>query len=164
MDYKIIDNALSKNDAEYIKNAMMGSEFPWFYSSTVAWDNDEKDLSQYYFTHSFYRQDSWNSPWGEKILPPILSILQPKSLIRIKGNFYPKSNINVANNVHKDLPFSHRGAIYYVNSNDGFTVLEDGTKIESIENRILLFDPSLDHNSTNCTDQHGRVNINLNFF
>ena len=41
---------------------------------------------------------------------------------------------------------------------------EDGTKIESVANRVLLFDSSRPHSSTRCTDQKVRVNINLNYY
>jgi len=37
-------------------------------------------------------------------------------------------------------------------------------KVESVENRLLLFDPSETHNSTSCTDEKVRVNINFNYF
>jgi hypothetical protein len=164
MNYEIIDNALPNQHSENIKESLTSSEFPWFYQSNVSRDSDKKDIMQYYFTHTFYNRHNWNSSWGENILEPILSILEPKSLIRIKGNFYPRSETEVENNSHIDYPFSHKGAIYYVNSNDGFTILNDGTKVQSIENRILLFDPSLYHNSTHCTNDHGRININFNFF
>ena len=40
----------------------------------------------------------------------------------------------------------------------------DKTKIDSVENRILFFDPSIPHDSENCTDQKVRVNININYF
>ena len=49
-------------------------------------------------------------------------------------------------------------------NNDGFTVLHDGTKIESKRNRLLLFDGSKPHHSTNCTDDWRRININFNYF
>ena len=42
-------------------------------------------------------------------------------------------------------------------------MLEDGTKVESIQNRLLLFAPSKTHNSTSCTDAKVRVNINFNY-
>ena len=65
---------------------------------------------------------------------------------------------------HVDIPWQHKGAIFYVNTNNGVTVLEDGTEIESIENRLLLFDSSKEHSSTSCTDAKVRVNINFNYF
>jgi hypothetical protein len=160
-EYQIIDNALSKEQASFIKNTMISQEFPWFYSGVV---EGEYDIQQYYFTHNFFKRHNWLSNWAEQIVGPILSVLDPVSLIRIKGNFYPRSTEFLENNSHIDYDFPHMGAIYYVNTNDGFTVLEDGTQIESVENRILLFDPSKLHNSTHCTNEHGRVNINFNFF
>jgi len=54
--------------------------------------------------------------------------------------------------------------LFYLNTNDGLTVLEDGTEIKSIENRILLHDASKPHHSTTCTDADRRVNINFNYF
>ena len=50
------------------------------------------------------------------------------------------------------------------NDNDGFTVLEDGTEIESPANRVLFFDPLTLHASTSCTDQRCRWNIQVNYF
>ena len=41
--------------------------------------------------------------------------------------------------------------------------LEDGTKIDSIANRILLFDSSKKHCSTTTTNTFARINININF-
>jgi len=46
----------------------------------------------------------------------------------------------------------------------GLTVLEDTIEIKSIENRLLLFDASVPHHSTTCTDDKCRVNVNFNFF
>ena len=65
---------------------------------------------------------------------------------------------------HRDYPIPHKGAIIYLNTCDGFTRLEDGTKVESVQNRILLFDASTLHNSTNTTNAKGRFNININYF
>jgi len=162
MAYKIIDNALAKSDYELIKNLMLSADFPWFYSSFVK-EKDEK-VDNFYFVHLFYSETSWNSQYATQIMNPILSVLNPRALMRVKGNLYPRTESFQRNESHIDYEFSHMGAIYYVNSNDGFTVLEDGTEIESVANRILIFDPSLPHYSTHCTDEKVRVNINFNFF
>jgi hypothetical protein len=66
--------------------------------------------------------------------------------------------------MHRDFSFKHKGAIYCVNTNNGGTKLEDGTIIGSVANRLLLFDPSTLHDSTNCTDKKARINININYF
>ena len=55
-------------------------------------------------------------------------------------------------------------AILYVNSNNGYTLFEDGTKVESVENRIVLFDSNLRHTGTTCTEEKVRIVVNFNFF
>ena len=164
MKYEVIDNALPKESAEYIKNVLTSNMFPWFYEKKVTNHGNNLNLNEYYFSHSFYKNYSWSSEHAQNLLDPIISVLEPTALIRIKGNFYPRTENELQNQDHADYPFSHRGAIYYVNSNDGHTILQDGTKIESVENRILTFDPSLMHRSTHCTDLHGRINIVFNYF
>ena len=67
-------------------------------------------------------------------------------------------------NNHVDYPFPHKGAIFYLNTNNGLTILEDKVEVESIENRLLLFDSSKQHKSTTCTDDKCRINVNFNFF
>ena len=86
-----------------------------------------------------------------------------KSLLRIKLNFYPHTETLKEHGQHVDYDFSCYGAIFSLNTCDGFTRLNDGTKIDSVENRILFFDPSLKHNSTTTTNSSGRWNINFNF-
>ena len=89
------------------------------------------------------------------------------ALIRVKVNYYNSTPEVVEHCKHYDypaMPLPHKGAILYLNTNDGFTRLEDGTKIESIENRLLVFDASKMHNSTTTTSFEGRYNINVNYF
>ena len=62
---------------------------------------------------------------------------------------------------HIDYDASHLGAIYSINTCNGYTRIGD-TKVESVANRIVFFDPSQRHASTGCTDQRRRLNINLN--
>ena len=57
----------------------------------------------------------------------------------------------------------HQGLIFHINNNNGYTILEDGTKIESIANRAVFLDTSKPHQSTTCTDQDIRLNININY-
>jgi hypothetical protein len=66
--------------------------------------------------------------------------------------------------MHIDYKYKHNGAIFSINTNNGGTILKDGTKIDSVENRILFFNPSEEHDSENCTDEKTRINININYF
>ena len=98
-----------------------------------------------------------------KALLPLLNKLKVKSLIRIKANLYTYVGTQIEHGFHIDNTYSHKGAIFSINSNNGYTILEDGTKIESVENRIVFFDATRLHNSSTTTTAKGRYNINFNF-
>ena len=63
--------------------------------------------------------------------------------------------------IHFD--WNHNGGVFSLNTCDGFTVI-DGEEIPSVANRMLFFDPSIMHHSTNCTNDPCRMNINFNYF
>lgn len=157
----IRDNFLSVAEFELVKNLMLGNTLSWYYNDFVSDEADKQD--DFYFTHQFYAGNQPNSPHYQTIFP-IVTRLDAKAIIRIKGNLYPNVGKKVENSWHNDYPFPHKGAVFYVNTNDGYTELDDGTIIESKENRILLFDPSVRHRSVQCTDEKTRVTINMNYF
>ena len=158
--YQVVDNFLPKEEFDLIKNVLISNTFPWYYNSFVT---DDKDTTNFYFSHSFFEESKINSNYYS-ILNFILSKLDIKALIRAKGNLYYQTEKLIEHGSHADYNFEHKGAIFYINTNDGFTVLENNIKIESVENRLLFFEPHKMHNSTNCTDKQIRVNINFNYF
>lgn len=159
MNYKIIDNFLDKESFLKIKKLLMSNNFPWYYNKSVSLKKNKDGI---YFTHLFLNNESKSMHFD--IILPILCKLKFKSLIRIKGNFYPCTQKVQEHKQHIDYNFKHFGFIYYINTNDGFTFLNKKIKINSIENRGLFFDSSLLHNSSTCTNLEGRFNINFNFF
>ena len=156
---KIIKNFLKKEEFNLIKNIVMGESFPYFFSSTVATKEDDK---QFYFFHTFYDE---NLPEGSyfNLIRPLINKLNILSLIRAKVNCFPRSEKLIKYGKHRDFDFSHKGAVYYINTCNGGTYLGDKF-IPSVANTILLFDSSEYHQSTNCTDQKCRYNININYF
>ena len=161
IDFKVIDNFLDHDNFQELKNTMiMSKDFPWFYCENVV--NANEETLDFYFIHLFYVNYGVNSEhW--KLLIPIINKLNPKAIIRIKGNLYTRTEEKIKHNSHMDYEYSHQGAILYLNENNGPTVLHDGTEIYPKENRMLLFDAGKPHSSTTCTDQKIRVNINFNF-
>ena len=145
-----------------LRNTMMSNEFPWFYQDCVTAD-DQESLESFYFTHKIYDETMKNSSYFS-IISPLLLKINATNLIRIKCNLYPNLGREIENEWHYDYDYPHKGAIFYINDNNGYTILEDGTKIESKANRIVFFDPSRQHKSTHCTDVKCRVNINFNYF
>ena len=104
------------------------------------------------------------SPHFETIVPHILKKLQVKTLIRIKVNSYTREDKLIEHDLHTDYDYSNNGAVFSINTCDGYTKFEDGSKVESVANRLVLFDASKPHCSTNTTNQLRRVNINFNYF
>ena len=163
MDYEIIDNALNQEDFNRIKNAMMSNQWPWYYSEDVALPNEKAGYA-YFIHHFFYFKSPIPMlPYYQTIVP-IINVLEPVALIRAKANLFPKTQEIYEFEMHRDNHFAHKGAILYINTNNGYTKLSDGTKIESVENRLFLFDSSQLHCSSTCSDQLSRVNININYF
>ena len=54
-------------------------------------------------------------------------------------------------------------AILYINTNNGFTEFEDGVKVESIANRLVMFPSNFKHRGITQTDEQTRIMINFNF-
>lgn len=161
MDYQIIDNFLPVKEFEEVRDVLMGRHFLWTYSPHVATMDDVS--SNYYFVHRFFDEFKHLSDKFQ-VVAPVFNRLQARALIRCKANLYPNVNRNVQHGFHVDAEYPHRGALFSINTNNGATVLEDGTRIPSLANRILLFDSSRPHSSTACTDEKVRININFNYF
>lgn len=159
---RVVDNFLDEETFSQIRNQLMGDSFPWFYNDAVA--SKEKRNELFYFTHGFFDVNfevQMSSMFW--VVEPIVRKIQPVQLVRAKGNLYPNVNKDINDPFHKDYEYKHKGAIFYVNTNNGATIFEDGTRVESVANRILFFDPTIPHASCRCTDEKIRVNINFNY-
>jgi hypothetical protein len=162
---KIIDNFLPSSEFEKVESTLMGKAiFPWYYTDSVVHTAHHEEHFQ--FSHFFYRHLSWTSSFSEILLPCVQG-LGCKALLRIKANLLVKTENHVEHGFHVDheeikAPF--KTAILYVNTNNGYTLFEDGTKVKSEANRLVAFDGSLMHTGATCTDEKIRVVINFTFF
>src|SRR6056300_1615681 len=138
--HKIYDNFLSEDEFLKIKNSILNSEFSWNLTPNVSnLQENLKITSSYYFTHLFETYEIFESLLGK---------LNPEKVIRIKANLYPSTEEIEKHSNHIDYEFENIGAIYYLNTNNGLTILEDTVKVESVKNRLLLFDGSKLHCSS----------------
>ena len=158
---QIIDNYLDEELFSRISDFVLGSQnIPWFLQKDISGDGEEDTV---YFTHLFHAENTIQSNHFKFVVEPITFMLGARAIVRVKGNLYPRTDELVYHKPHVDFDFPHQAAIFYLNSNDGYTVV-DGEKVESVRNRLLKFDPSVEHQSTNCTDTPFRANININYF
>jgi len=158
--FKIEDNYLSVEDHLALKTIMESDTFPWYYNKNKVFIKNK--LFHYQFVHIFYNGNIVNSNYFHQ-LNPLIKKLEPKSLIRIKANFNPISNKLIEFDKHTDQNFKCKAAIYYLNNNDGYTMIE-GKKVKSKANRIVLFDADKKHYGTNSTNCNNRMVINFNYF
>ncbi len=162
MAIQVEDNYLDKDSFKIINETMSSDIFPWFYNEEKVYDTGKDNLFNYQFTHLFYKDFKINSQHFE-ILNPLLFQMNVKALVRVKANLNPISDRLIEYDKHEDQEFKCKGAIYYINSNNGYTMF-DNEKVESKENRIVFFDTDIKHFGTNSTNCKNRMVINFNYF
>ena len=160
---KITDDTLDKEYFSMLQGVVMGHNFPWEYQARVAnpWENNN---DHFYFVHRLYERFSPVSSFMEPLDDYLIKVLNVKSIIRARVLLYPNQGKFIEHDPHIDFEYSHNAALLYFNDNDGFTKMEDGTKIESVANRNVIFDGSTSHNSTNCTTEKARFVLAVNYF
>ena len=159
-EFRIVDDFLPIQYFIPLREYMIGNSIPLFFRPRVA---DANDSSDSYFTHTFYKDNVPNSS-DYPILEPVLERIDYKALIRARANLYVAKKELIEHARHTDFSYRHNTVILYINTNDGFTRLEDGTKIDSVANRAVFFEGSSLHNSTNCTNEPYRINIAVSYF
>ena len=157
---KIVDNFLDKKYFEELQKLISGVEFSWFFQKSVNNNQEDKDL-YFYLTHLLYSDEKPNS----NFLPafqPLLDKIGYKKLIRVKANLYPRTEKFQVNAPHVDFTFENKGFLFYFNTCDSKTVLQD-CHIDCIENRGVYFDPTKPHSSSSCTNVKARFSLNVNY-
>ena len=168
---KVYDNLLDKEKFYYIKSNIMGDRFSWNMGTVRkpgdTW-NDESLHNPLDNIHFFKWMYLDHQPIGREIqiVDSILNhpVLELTSLVRVKANLTMRTSKVVEHGWHVDGFFRCNAAIYYVNSNDGYTKFKDGTKVESVENRLVTFNAQDQHTGTTCTNQKVRCVLNFNYF
>lgn len=157
---QIKDNFLDKEVFTQIKDFVMSDKMPWFFNDEIN-DINNKD---YYFTHTFVMQNKVVSILNDKLIIPLMSKIKHKNVLRAKANLFTKQPKHIKYGLHTDYPkgFPHTTILLSINTNNGYTEFENGQKVESVENRLLIFDGQLKHQSVGQTDTKQRINLNIN--
>ena len=164
----VIDNFLEIQSFQNLQNVMLGNNFGWFFNNNIDYLTEEGDKFQ--FVHGFYEKNIGVNSHQYGILNDILNKIQLKEIFKVKANLLTKTPEIVVNSFHTDmfhtdmndleiLPYTT--AILYINTNNGYTEFENGAKVESIENRMVVFPAEMKHRGTSCTDKKVRVVINF---
>lgn len=162
MGYQIFDNFLPEKQFKDIQHFLLEDGLcPWYYNSFIL--NDKKDDYVFQFTHTFIRgSDQYFSP-NVSVIDHLIETIKPSVIFKIKANIGGRTPLHEEGGYHTDFSFDCKTAVYYVNTNNGYTLFKDGTKINSIENRFVVFDSSMEHTGVSQTDTKVRCLINLNY-
>ena len=184
---RIYDNCLSSDDFIIMKELLLGPEFLWSYNSKIVAKKytgtipiiddyaDEDDM--YQFTHLLYLAEGPGpyAPNRRDECESILNVLNARGWLKIKANLGTKDPEHMVGGWHHDMYWPEEGdtripyddtltAILYMNTNNGYTLLETGYKVESVENRLVIFPNNVLHTGVSQTDTNTRVVINFDFW
>ena len=159
---KIYDNFLPDNQYNFVEKYMSGYDITWTYSSGCD-DPDQGDLFQ--FVHVFCGHMNQSLGIIDYLINRLREVEEKKfSVMRIKANLNPKTHEQIQlGDYHIDYD-NVRTAIFYVNTNNGYTLFESGDKVDSVGNRIVLFDSNTKHVGYSCTDNKIRLVVNINYY
>ena len=160
----IIDNFLNEEYFKTVQNHMMGTFYSWHWCDGIVDPNDGK----HQLVNLMFDVESENV-----ILDDFYSCIHPmldkinkhvpiKQLLKIKCNFTYKTIEHEHGGLHIDYKDATT-AIFYINTNNGWTNFKNGAKVESIENRLVIFDSNLEHEGVTCTDEIRKMVINFNY-
>ena len=149
-------DVLDKESLYRIQQTLYSDRFMWIEAQT------NKQSTNSYYVHEFRDVNGIVSPY-DFLIHPLLNILQPKAIIRVKANKYLQTPTLEEHEYHQDYPYKHKAAIFYINTNNGQTQFTTA-RVASIENSMLYLDASKQHRSTSTTDAPYRININFNYF
>ena len=156
---KIIDNFLPEEEFKSIQSLMMGVEFAWFYTDGTVNPGD----GQFHMVHMFYQPEVGSNSKHLDIWNRFMNKIEAKECTRIKANLTFRTSKPISTLYHNDYD-DMKTAIFYINTNNGYTEFESGVKVKSVANRVCIFDSNLKHRGTTHTqgDQH-RIVVNFNY-
>ena len=168
---KVIDNFYSKKSFNKIVDMFESRATGWTLSHGITKLEDlSLSLDYYMFVHPIYSDLCPQSGWFDELIndiqPPLHELLGVNlSLIsRIKCNLYPRTEVINKHPWHFDSDkLKLRAALLMINTCDGYTGFEDGSKVESVANRLVLFDATKLHHSTSTTNASYRMTLNINY-
>ena len=169
---EITDNYLDEEEWEEAIKILDNPDVPWSYSYIL----DEMDLMcDPKYNHQYIHRvidgiDIYSKYYNN--LKKVIRKLNCRSLLRIKVNAIHKEDEIITHGFHVDFGFvgnkygneGIKTSILYLNTNDGFTVFENGMKVESIANRMVTFPNEYRHSGTTCTDADRRIAVNFCYF
>ena len=162
---RIVDDFLDSDSHLRIKESLEYKDF-WTYDPYIAGSMSDQ-IKDGQLCHDFF-SEMYRSPHIE-VLFPIIGRIKPMAIWRIKANLQLHGGEAYKSNWHYDFtgdgyPVENmETAIYYVNSNNGYTEFTD-CKVDCVANRMVFFPSNTKHRGVNASNVKARYVINFNYF
>jgi len=168
----IQENFLAEEEFVKLRDTIAHFEFPWHFSLEVV-NKAEKKPSPGIFFHTIYYNKTPCSPLYNLHFLPIMEALDVAVLLHIRVNLNTRLLEPYLSDFHTDTKKEIRKdsiasqwmtSVFYINTNNGYTELEDGTIVESVANRLASFPANTEHRVVTQTDEPARYVINFNYY
>ena len=165
MSYKVIDNFLNNQFYEKLCYDLKGENHPWYYTKV---DVDlKKSMNNGLFTYTYYGDHKPMSNLFDAHIRPITESLDVEALILVRANLVLRDIDTIETPYHTDNNCNYSTtAILFLTTCNAKTILKVKGKeipVDSVENRLLLFDSKIKHKVLYHTDVWKRFVINFNF-
>lgn len=169
---QIIDNVFPETTFKHMSDHFIGdfTDAEYKLCNSIIQTGSQEDgasLDTYQFVHPVISDCLIKSPKSLDVLGPLLAYIRPLMIQRIKVNITPRTSTSIETGMHSDIaPQLYpkdsviKSCIFYLNSTDGCTSFETGEKVESVENRLLIFDSAKIHSGNTCTNKRYRAVVN----
>ena len=156
---QIIDNFLPEEEFKSIQSLLLGEQFYWFYQE----GRTASDDGLYLMLHMFYQPEVGSNSRHIDIWNTFMNKVEAKKCTRIKANLTLKTSTIEPAPFHNDYD-DMKTATFYINTNNGYTEFKNGVKVQSVANRVCIFDSNLEHCGTTHTEGGPqRVVVNFNY-
>ena len=171
MTYEVIDNYINQKDFLKIKTTFFpenknSQKLPWYYNPGIVGDPELGPTGyeeyDWMYSHSFISSQTKEKSDYLNLIIPITQKLNASKILDIRANLLVPTKNHIHHEDHIDRKIPHKVALFYITTNNGFTILKNISKIDCIENRMVIFDGSIYHHSVTSTDEV-RCVININY-
>jgi hypothetical protein len=172
---KIIDDCISVNYQNFLLQELQATNLVWSFTSDVTtYSKDIKNINPG-FSNTPYQNNAISSTAYWFLYPTLLEACNKinykvEKLLRIRIGIYVNRYIDKPNMPHVDDSNPHLVGLYYPDDYDGDTVFytdstgqTELTRVTPKKGRMVLFDGSIYHASSNPVKSNHRMTVNFNF-
>jgi len=156
---QIIDNFLPEEEFKSIQSFMMSGEFKWFYVEGRV----KPDDGSFNMIHMFFQPEVGLNSEHITMWNTFMNKVEAKKCERIKANLTFKTPTIELSEYHSDYD-DMKTAVFYLNTNNGYTEFESDVRVSSVANRVCIFNSNLKHRGTTHTEgDQQRIVVNFNY-